>query len=97
MIDLPFNFGTALPEIPRKIRPLTPREHQVAKGLALGMPHKAIADDLCISIKTLQKHAQAVFKKLDVHDRVEVAHWALNCGLVPNLFSLLTPHSPLRT
>jgi DNA-binding CsgD family transcriptional regulator len=44
----------------RKGRELTPRELEVLKLIAEGRPNKAIGADLGISIKTVEKHRQAL-------------------------------------
>jgi DNA-binding NarL/FixJ family response regulator len=47
---------------------LTPRETEVLKLIADGMPNKGIAVELGISIKTVEKHRQQVMNKLNIHE-----------------------------
>ncbi len=48
---------------------LSPRELQVLRRVAGGMTNRAIADDLFISIKTVERHLSNVFVKLGVPNR----------------------------
>ncbi|MDD5084178.1 MAG: helix-turn-helix transcriptional regulator [Candidatus Moranbacteria bacterium] len=45
---------------------LTPREADVLRLLCVGYGDKAIAHALAISVCTVQKHLQAIYKKLEV-------------------------------
>ncbi len=47
---------------------LTPRETEVLKLIADGLPNKGIAVELGISIKTVEKHRQQVMNKLNIHE-----------------------------
>ncbi|MEE4358116.1 MAG: response regulator transcription factor [Desulfococcaceae bacterium] len=61
---------------------LTQRERQILKLIAEGNKNKGIADDLCISIKTVEKHRSNLMKKLDMHNASELTAFALQKGLV---------------
>lgn len=61
---------------------LTPREHEVVCLIARGAPNKAIAFDLGLSIKTIEKHRQAAMDKLGLHDTASLTRYALERGLV---------------
>ncbi len=62
--------------------PLTNREHQVLRHIALGLSNRDIANSLGISIETVKEHVQNLMRKLDVHDRTEAAVWAVRRRLV---------------
>ncbi len=62
--------------------PLTNREHQVLRHIALGLSNKEIARSLGISVETVKEHVQNLMRKLDVSDRTEAAVWAVRRGLV---------------
>lgn len=62
------------PELDR----LTAREQEVLRLLARGYAYKEIADRLCISIKTVESHASAVLRKLQLSNRRELSRWAAN-------------------
>jgi DNA-binding NarL/FixJ family response regulator len=62
--------------------PLTKRESEVLKQLALGLSNKEIAQALAISYETVKEHVQHVLRKLGVSDRTQAAVWAVRKGLV---------------
>lgn len=61
---------------------LTDREREVLVCLARGMSKKEVARTLGISVKTVDAHAAHVMAKLDVHDRVKLARYAVREGLI---------------
>lgn len=61
---------------------LTAREQEVMRLLARGYAYKEIARRLSISIKTVESHASAVLRKLQLSSRNELAAWAANRRLV---------------
>ena len=61
---------------------LTPRELEVLKLLAEGLPNKEIADALIISEKTVKNHINNIFSKLHVYDRSQAMLYAIRQGLV---------------
>ena len=52
---------------------LTPREMQVAQLVVEGKRNAEIAQDLSISVRTVQTHIQNIYAKLEVHSRTELA------------------------
>ena len=62
--------------------PLTPRETQVLRNLALGLSNKEIAKSLEISVETVKEHVQNIMRKIVVKDRTQAAVWAVRKGLV---------------
>jgi DNA-binding CsgD family transcriptional regulator len=63
-------------------RPLTPRELQVLRLIAEGMPDREIANALFISRRTVSHHVSVILSKLGVTSRVGAATYALRAGLV---------------
>ena len=61
---------------------LTHREREVLKLVAEGHPNKFIADYLCLSIKTVEKHRSNLMKKLDLHNASMLTSYAIEKGLV---------------
>ncbi len=53
---------------------LTPREQEIFEAMVHGVRPPAIARSLFISVHTVRRHAQAVFRKLEVHSQVELVH-----------------------
>jgi DNA-binding NarL/FixJ family response regulator len=62
--------------------PLTNRETQVLRHVALGLSNKEIGRSLTISIETVKEHVQNILRKISVTDRTQAAVWAVRKGLV---------------
>jgi DNA-binding NarL/FixJ family response regulator len=67
---------------PVAIDPLSPREREVVKLIAEGHSGREIAETLCISEKTVDRHRANVFAKLALRNRLDVARYAIRTGLV---------------
>jgi DNA-binding NarL/FixJ family response regulator len=61
---------------------LTQREREILKLIAEGYKNKEIADDLCISVKTVEKHRANLMEKLDLHNVQALTAYAIEKGLV---------------
>jgi DNA-binding NarL/FixJ family response regulator len=61
--------------------PLTPRETQVLRHVAMGLSNKEIADALEISVETVKEHVQNMLRKVSLADRTQAAVWAIRQGL----------------
>jgi len=61
---------------------LTQREREILKLIAEGYKNKEIADDLCISVKTVEKHRANLMEKLDLHNIQALTAFAIERGLV---------------
>lgn len=61
---------------------LSQREREVLKLIAEGYKNKEIADDLCISLKTVEKHRANLMKKLDLHNAAALTVYAMDKGLI---------------
>jgi DNA-binding NarL/FixJ family response regulator len=64
-------------------RGLTPRELEVLKLVAAGHTNQEIADQLVISIKTVQAHRANVMEKLGLHDITHLVRFTIRTGLLP--------------
>lgn len=64
-----------------KIR-LTDRETEVLEQLAKGLSYSIIADNLIISPGTVRKHIENIYKKLQVHNKIEAIIKARNNKLI---------------
>jgi DNA-binding NarL/FixJ family response regulator len=60
---------------------LTDRELQVLRGVVDGKTNQEIGVDLGISQKTVEKHLESVFSKMNVNSRVEAAVMAVRQGI----------------
>jgi DNA-binding NarL/FixJ family response regulator len=61
---------------------LTTREAEVLQMIAEGRRNKYIASELCLSIKTVEKHRQQVMKKLNIHDIAGLTRYAISKGII---------------
>ncbi|SPF46704.1 Oxygen regulatory protein NreC [Syntrophobacter sp. SbD1] len=61
---------------------LTQREREILKMIAEGYRNKDIADYLCISAKTVEKHRANLMKKLDLHSASSLTAFAMEKGLI---------------
>lgn len=61
---------------------ITRREREVLKLIGEGYKNKEIADLLCISVKTVEKHRSNIMKKLDLHNAAALTAYAIEKGLV---------------
>jgi DNA-binding NarL/FixJ family response regulator len=60
---------------------LTPREVEVLRLIARGLDNTAIAQELCLTKRTVQNHISNIYGKLGVASRTEAALLALHHGL----------------
>jgi DNA-binding NarL/FixJ family response regulator len=60
---------------------LTQRETEVLRLVASGLSYKQIAQRLTVSHRTVQNHVQNTLNKLHLHNRVELARYAITQGL----------------
>jgi two-component system response regulator NreC len=61
---------------------LTKREREILKLIAEGYKNKEIADYLCVSLKTVEKHRTNLMKKLDIHNVATLTAFAMEKDLV---------------
>ncbi len=59
---------------------LTNRELEVLRLVAKGLAYREIGDRLYVSHRTVQNHVQNVLRKLQLHNRVELALYAIEQG-----------------
>ena len=61
---------------------LTPRERQVLRLIAEGKAAKQIAQQLAISVKTVEFHRRRLMQKLKIHDTAGLVRYAIREGLI---------------
>jgi DNA-binding NarL/FixJ family response regulator len=79
-------FLKGSPAGPRTER-LTSRESEVLQLVAEGKVNKQIAAELCISIKTVEKHRQQTMNKLNIHDVASLTRYAISKGIIESSVS----------
>ena len=65
------------------LRVLTPREVEVLRLVAEGRTNQEIADQLTLSIKTVQTHRANVMEKLELRDITHLVRFTVRHGLIP--------------
>lgn len=68
---------------PADVELLTPREYEVLACIADGLTNREIAEQLVISVKTVDRHRENIMRKLNLHNRVELVRYAIEKGLIP--------------
>ncbi|MBT7860930.1 MAG: response regulator transcription factor [Gemmatimonadetes bacterium] len=61
---------------------LAPRERQVLALIARGRMNKEIADELVLSVRTVETYRERLIRKLDLHSVAELTRYAITEGLV---------------
>ena len=64
-----------------KGKPLSPRQNEILKLVALGMTTKAIGFELKISGKTVDVHKQAIVSRLGLKNSSELFRYSVSAGL----------------
>jgi two-component system response regulator DctR len=64
----------------RALAELTEREREVMRLVIDGRPNKLIADELDISVRTVEVHRARVFEKMNVKSAVELANLVREAG-----------------
>ena len=61
---------------------LTEREVQVLEQLSKGLTYNVIASNLFLSSGTIRKHIENIYRKLQVHNKIEAVHKAKHNNLI---------------
>jgi DNA-binding NarL/FixJ family response regulator len=79
---LPDPAGGAGPALPPEVLMLTSREREILNELAAGLSNAEIAARLYLSEATVKSHIARILAKLGLRDRVQVAVYAYEHGIV---------------
>ena len=60
---------------------LTPRQQEVVRSIAWGYTSREIADEMHLSIRTIEAHRAKIFHKLGLASRAELVRFAYDNGL----------------
>jgi DNA-binding NarL/FixJ family response regulator len=74
--------GAERQEAKSPLQQVTNREMQVLSRIASGHTNKAVARELDLSVKTVEKHRANMMRKLSLHNTSDIARFALNAGLI---------------
>jgi two-component system response regulator NreC len=61
---------------------LTSRQREVLTLIAEGLPNQDIADQLNISVRTVERHRENIMARLNLHSRTDLVKYALRKGLI---------------
>ena len=61
---------------------LTARENEIVRLLAEGRTVRQVADELSLSMKTVEAHKLNLMRKLDIHNRATLVEYAIRHGIV---------------
>lgn len=61
---------------------LSPREREIITMVAQGMSNQSIGQKLFISDKTVKNYVTSIRRKLGLENRIQIALYAIKCGLV---------------
>lgn len=64
---------------------LTARENEILQMLVVGNTVKDVANDLDLSVKTVEAHKFNLMRKLNIHSRTELVEHARRCGLIESV------------
>lgn len=67
---------------PKGYNTLTPRENEVLILIAEGLTNGEIANQLVISVKTVDRHRENIMRKLNMHSRIDLVKYAIRTGLI---------------
>lgn len=70
-------------QVAEELRVLSPRELEILKLVAEGHTNQEIADQLVLSIKTVQAHRANLMVKLDLENITQLVRFAIRYGLLP--------------
>jgi len=70
----------AAESVQRSLAELTEREREVMRLVVEGRPNKGIADQLAISVRTVEVHRARVFEKMNVKSAIELANLLRESG-----------------
>jgi DNA-binding NarL/FixJ family response regulator len=69
-------------------RTLTPRQKEILRLVAQGLTNREVADQLRISVRTVEVHRFNLMRRLKVRNVAQLLRQALLLGLLPKSFGL---------
>ena len=64
------------------VEALTPRELEVLRLMAQGLPNRKIAEQLLVNERTIKHHVSEILSKLGVNNRTQAITFAATHGLI---------------
>ena len=69
-------------DLNQPIEALTPRELEVLRLMAQGLPNRKIAEQLLVNERTIKHHVSEILSKLGVDNRTQAITFAATHGLI---------------
>jgi NarL family two-component system response regulator LiaR len=69
-------------DLDEPIEELTPRELEVLRLMAQGLPNRKIAEQLLVNERTIKHHVSEILSKLGVDNRTQAITFAATHGLI---------------
>jgi two-component system, LuxR family, response regulator FixJ len=69
-------------KLKKRLRQLTPREHEVYILIVKGLSNKEAARQLNVSYRTVDVHRAKIMEKMEAEDLAELTVMAMHCGLI---------------
>ena len=79
---VPWGRSSLAELVPDSLRPLTPRQREIAALIAGGCTNQQIAERLVLEVGTVANHVAQILDRLGVANRAQVAVWAAMHGLI---------------
>ncbi len=70
------------PQLPRQDFRLSPREIELLEQLKNGLTYEQLASNMCISVGTVRKHIENVYRKLQVNNKMHAVKVAVDNRLI---------------
>ena len=80
---VPWGRSSLAELVPDSLRPLTPRQREIAALIAGGCTNQQIAERLVLEVGTVANHVAQILDRLGLANRAQVAAWAAMHGLMP--------------
>jgi DNA-binding NarL/FixJ family response regulator len=61
---------------------LTRRQIQVVERVIRGQTNAEIARDLCVAYETVRSHRRRLYRRLGIHNEIELLRWAVGAELI---------------
>ena len=74
--------GQLTAQFESRLSQLSDRQIEVLRNLAFGLSVKDVARRMHISVKSVDSHKYRIMQALGIHDRVDLARYAIREGLV---------------
>ncbi len=91
--DIAKSQHTEAQELDAGLACLTVRETEIAKWVALGASNRKIAEQLSISERTVKAHLGVIFRKMKIHDRLQLALYINRHQQIGFIWHHEDPHS----